>query len=181
MKKILFILALLLITLNVNSQSIKGNSRSATLTSSVTIENRFTGEIYTVSKNDPRVLDIGKVFSEYKLYKPRGGNYNTAGEELQIASSHFYIGTGLTLGGIALGILGVTITPEIKEDGSKSYDANYLCLGVGSALSIVGIIFTIESFSHISKAGIKLDVQNKNQTGLYLNSGTSNVSLTYKF
>ena len=75
-----------------------------------------------------------------------------AGKELIIASNHFYTGFGLTFAGAGFSTIGIIL--KDKED-YESYISTSLIIG-GSVMSLVGIIFTIESFYHIKKAGIHL-------------------------
>lgn len=97
-----------------------------------------------------------------------------AGEELIVASNHFYTGFGLTFAGAGISTIGFIL--KDKED-YESYLSTSLIIG-GSAMSLVGIIFTIESVYHIKRAGMyirntdnyNLSVQTTNNgVGLVLN------------
>ncbi len=97
---------------------------------------------------------------------------NTAGRELQIAANHYYIGLGLQTAGIV-----VTV---ISESNSYYYSRS-ISKGVlvGSFMFLAGTFLSIESHSHIKKAGILLDMQNGKK--LSLNTSPEGVNLCYQF
>ena len=71
----------------------------------------------------------------------------TSGSELILFSKHIY--TGIVLSTIGTGaIIGSTF---------MNTDAQKAVLYGGIALNLIGIIFTLESFSHVRKAGEKLN------------------------
>lgn len=72
----------------------------------------------------------------------------TAGDELIKAQSHFY--TGAIIGALGFGLLSM---PTLTTDETIGKPA-IIC---GSLLSLIGTIITFESFSHIGKAGVKLN------------------------
>lgn len=73
----------------------------------------------------------------------------TAGDELIKAKKHFYTGSLMCLSGAAFAGMGVAT----ELNGGIIY--------MGAVVSFVGTILVFESFSHIGKAGIKL---NENKT-----------------
>lgn len=87
-----------------------------------------------------------------KIYFHSTDFLNEAGKELIVASNHFYTGFGLTFAGAGFSTIGIIL--KDKED-YESYISTSLIIG-GSVMSLVGVIFTIESFYHIKKAGIHL-------------------------
>ena len=89
--------------------------------------------------------------------KPR-----SAGDELQLASLHFYEGAVFTaVGG------GLLATSEyVKHNNNSNIESQYLLIGFGSAISALGIGLILESRIHIKRAGILL---NQNGIGLKIN------------
>jgi hypothetical protein len=81
------------------------------------------------------------------------------GDELRLFSKHMYLGIGSSAIGTGL-LMGSYYVPDsFSRDGS----ANKVMFATGCVFSLVGLIFTIESYHHISKAGILL---NENGIGL---------------
>lgn len=187
MKKILFILVMI-ITFNANSQ-----------VDSCLICNKNNDKIVKVAnyKLSQRDIEYGYYICTQKFEK----NYSP-GYELRKASNHFYTGVICSFSGALIMVGGSFIDPketftqqfvqigydkygnpkyENQKISDYDYTGRYVVMGCGAALSLVGIIYGIESFSHIYKAGIKLDKQTKNETGLYINNSNSNMTLTYRF
>lgn len=89
--------------------------------------------------------------------------YNSPGDELQIASKHFYTGFGMQLASVGTILLTdfivadriMDLDDETKIENSlrTATMVNIICSGVIFA----GAILEIESFSHIKKAGILLN------------------------
>ena len=91
----------------------------------------------------------------------------TAGDELIIAKKHFYAGAiTIAAGGIFAGL------------GAASGDTDSMIMmgTLGGVIAFVGGIISIESFSHIGKAGKKL-----NEGGLGLNAGKDGLGICFKF
>lgn len=81
----------------------------------------------------------------YEIYK------QTPGNELIKFTNHYYVGSWLMIGGLGVGLW--------NANNSNSKELNYMSLGI----SAVGFILTIESYSHVKKAGIIL---NENGVGV---------------
>lgn len=89
----------------------------------------------------------------------------TAGDELIKAKKHFYTGSLICLGGAALAGLGA------------ASDVGPGPIYMGGVISFIGTIVVFESFSHIGKAGIKLN-ENKSLT---LNTTKYGATLALRF
>lgn len=92
----------------------------------------------------------------------------TAGDELIKAKQHMYRGMVAGLAGTAISFMGISSS----ESGAISP-----MVYVGSAVSVVGIIMAIESFSHIGKAGQLMN----EKKGLTLSPTNNGLSLCFKF
>lgn len=91
-------------------------------------------------------------------------NNRTPGDELRVASKRWYLGSLLVVGsGIA--IVG---SQRGSDTSAKVYGA------FGGVIGIIGVILTINSFSHINKAGI---LMNERKIGLTFNYG---IGLRYR-
>lgn len=77
-----------------------------------------------------------------------------AGNELIKAKKHFYTGALMTMTGSAFSIFAITQDPETLKP----------VIYMGGVTALIGTILTFESFSHIGKAGVVLNGQNKSLT-----------------
>ena len=93
----------------------------------------------------------------------------TAGDELIKAKQHFYRGAVLGLVGVGISYLGISSSPETGKISPMIY--------FGSIVSLAGIIMSIESFSHIGKAGQLMN----EKKGLTFAPTVNGLSLCYRF
>jgi hypothetical protein len=96
---------------------------------------------------------------------------NTPGHELELAANHYYLGLGMQ----------VTGSIAISISSGRYYYSGGVGAGLlgGIALLVAGTILSVESHSHIKKAGILLDMQNKKK--LSLGSSRDGLNLCYQF
>ncbi len=87
---------------------------------------------------------------------------NDAGNELLKHSRHYYVGTGLALGGFFT----LTTTPMIKN---MEMETRLKVYTLGGVMLITGAIILIESHSHIGKAGRILKNLDVKSNGLTYN------------
>lgn len=90
----------------------------------------------------------------------------TAGDELIKAKNHFYLGFGMQTAGLLI------ISGNAYADDT---DNRKMARIVGGSISFIGFILTIESFSHIGKAGKKL---NQQKIGLLINDAGIGIRFT---
>lgn len=90
----------------------------------------------------------------------------SAGDELIRAKDHWYSGLLLEVGGSGLMMLSVKFDTPERE----------VFMVVGGALSLTGFILMIESWSHIGKAGTKL-----NNPAFSLGVNNNGATITYRF
>jgi hypothetical protein len=93
-----------------------------------------------------------------------------AGYQLMVASRHYYTGVILMGAGTTLYVIGATAKPTATASSS-------VLVLIGALAFITGTVFTIESYSHIGKAGRMLSGPAK----LSLGTTNSGVGLTYCF
>ena len=91
----------------------------------------------------------------------------SAGDELILSSKNYYTGILLTTLGTGVTIAGSFIKPDINPTFSSVHDDNKgkrnIVYAAGGFMSIIGIIYIIESHSHIKRAGLIL---NENGIGI---------------
>lgn len=122
-----------------------------------------------VSKKDDTITckDI-----QYNLFK--------AGYELKSASNNYYWGLGLTLAGSFISIAGMLSWDDTYGYSNPSQKSNIVVLA-GGAISLVGLIMTIESMSHIGHAGDLLMKATDRGKKFSLNGGSNGIELVYRF
>lgn len=81
-----------------------------------------------------------------------------AGKELSLFRRNYYIGYTVTVGGALLSTIGITQLDKAGGDENSPETGKTLVI-VGGLVTLFGILSTLESFSHIGKAGELL--QNK--------------------
>ena len=101
----------------------------------------------------------------------------TASLELQKAANHYYIGLGLDIVGAAL-IFGGGEISTWKDLNSESVGKTMQFIGGFTCLA--GLVFQIESWSHIHKAGVLLENKEKDIT-LKFTPTNDGIGLVYNF
>lgn len=86
---------------------------------------------------------------------------NSPGQEFKLASRHFYIGFGMSVGGSLFLYSGLS---QNQKSG----------IIAGSAMSLIGVIFMLESHAHISRAG---EIMDSRKIGFAQNG----IGITYRF
>lgn len=95
----------------------------------------------------------------------------SAGDELIKSTNHFYAGISLTFIGAIVSVIGTAIT-----------DLEFPIFAVaGGATSLFGMVLSIESYSHIKKAGIILNLKLNNQSCFDSRYSSKSISLVYNF
>ena len=144
-----------------------------TLDVHITKEDNTTISFYSISdstksiKKVPKEQILGYQKSATKeMTKTLHTSNTSAGDELITAKNHWYLGLGVTVAGGVVGIIGAS--------DPTSESAQTISI-VGGVISLIGTIIIIESWSHIGKAGEKL-----NSYGLSLGFRGNGISLCYK-
>ena len=138
----------------------------------ITKQDKTTISFYVLSDSTKSIKKVAKeqIFSFQKsdteAIKTSNVKNRSAGDELIIAKNHWYLGLGVTVAGGVVGIIGASYP--------TSESAQTISI-VGGVISLLGTIIIIESWSHVGKAGEKL-----NSYGLSLGVSGNGVSLCYK-
>ena len=98
----------------------------------------------------------------------------TAGDELKLASTNYYIGFGLVLVG---GLVAVATADLHKDD--NNFHNNLTGVYIGAGIATVGFVFVAVASSHIKKAGVKLNKSEKH--ALKIKTSRNGVTLAMKF
>jgi len=98
----------------------------------------------------------------------------TAGDELKLASTNYYIGFGLVLVG---GLVAVA-TADLHKDDNNLHN-NLTGVYIGAGIATVGFVFVAVASSHIKKAGVKLNQSEKH--ALKIKTSRDGVTLAMKF
>ena len=127
----------------------------------------FTDQDYEIAKKEEN--------SMLKNNTPDGlSNYQNkaAGEELMKASKHYYLGLGMLVGGAFVSAVGGSIGNSTNNgEGGIGF---YL---IGGAVTLVGEVLILESYSHIGKAGKILNGESRVSAGVT----STGIGLSYKF
>ena len=97
----------------------------------------------------------------------------TAGDELKLASTNYYIGFGLVLAG---GLVAVATGNLHKDD--NNFENNLTGVYIGAGIAAVGIVFVALASSHYKKAGVKLNKSEKH--ALKIRTSRDGVTLALK-
>lgn len=100
---------------------------------------------------------------------------NNPGDELILSANHMYLGLGLVISGSLVASLGSSISINSGDSGG------IILIIAGAITSVVGIVFSIESFSHIKKAGIMFNLQQSKMTSLNIKQTKNGIGLVYNF
>lgn len=130
----------------------------------ITRENSLNIYFYNLSDSlQTRKVILKEMLLSYKIAgeKIKKSKIRSPGDELMLASSHWYLGLAVTIVG-----------PGIAGYGLSTNNNAFMI--VGGIISLVGIVYMIESWSHIGKAG---QLMNRPKIGLTFNQG---IGLRYR-